>query len=156
ETADTDGGQGHNDESKALNANGRGHDASFSNLRRLSPADITEGKRGAQTCNPTMKGCNRSVTLSWPARRQSGRIFKAFPQFTSALESIRGAIAGFGLAADLLERRPRCKLDQRHSPIALLVDGKNAEIGDHHVHDVGAGQRQRAALEELGLVLGRM
>ena len=35
-----------------------------------------------------------------------------------------------------------------------MVDLEDAEVGDDHVDDARAGQRQRAALEQLGAVLG--
>src|SRR5262245_29185963 len=69
------------------------------------------------------------------------------------LQRVGGAVAGFGLGLDLIERRARRNLGERHPAAALLVDGEDAEVGDDHVDDAGAGERQRAALEQLASFL---
>src|SRR5579883_649221 len=63
---------------------------------------------------------------------------------------------GFGLLADLVERDAGRRLYERHAVIALLVDGEDAEIGDHHVDDMRARERQRAAMQQLLLVFRRV
>src|SRR5437660_736843 len=64
-------------------------------------------------------------------------------------------VARFRLARDLIEADARRQLDQRHAA-SVPVDAEHPEIGDHEIDDVGAGQGKRAAMQELGLVLGRM
>src|SRR5262252_607886 len=126
------------------------------NPRRLSPADIPRGTKGTnlQPESERLQSlCDAFVAGLAPIRPH----FRArSAPFTSALQCVGRVVAGFGLVADLVERRARCKLDQGHSPAALFVDGENSEIGDHHIDHPRAGQRQRAVLEELGLVFGRM
>src|SRR5690242_16643970 len=63
------------------------------------------------------------------------------------LERIGDLEARLGFGSDLVERHIRRELDQRQ-PAAIAVQCKYAEIGDHHVHDAGAGERQAAAMFE--------
>src|SRR5262249_36283802 len=96
--------------------------------RRLSPADKTEGTKGTnlQPESERLQSlCDAFVASLAPIRPH-------FPAcsapFTSALQCVGSAVAGFGLVADLVERRARRKLDQGHSPAALFVDGEDSEI----------------------------
>jgi hypothetical protein len=73
----------------------------------------------------------------------------------SVRQRIGDLVARFGLGLDLVERHLGRKLDKRHAA-AVAVDGEDAKIGDHHVDHAGAGERQRAAMQELGVVLGRV
>ena len=61
-----------------------------------------------------------------------------------------------GLGADLVEGDFGRELDEREPAAMLLVDGEDAQVGDDHVDDAGAGERQRAAHQELELVLRRV
>jgi hypothetical protein len=47
----------------------------------------------------------------------------------------------FRLGADLVEGDAGGELDERHAAAGFLVDGEDAEVGDHHVDDAGAGER---------------
>src|SRR5688500_17165882 len=62
-------------------------------------------------------------------------------------------VVGLRPGADFSFAHPRRQLGQPHVA-RLLVDLEDAEIGDHHVDHAGAGQRQRAAVQKLWLVLG--
>jgi len=53
--------------------------------------------------------------------------------------------AHLGLALDVVERHIGRKLDQGQ-PTAVSIEREHAEIGDHHIDDAGAGERQRAAV----------
>src|SRR5665647_1894370 len=57
------------------------------------------------------------------------------------------------LLGDLVHRHAGREFDQRHAAV-LAVDVEHTEIGDHHVDHAGAGERQVALVQELGLVLG--
>src|ERR1051325_3118719 len=59
------------------------------------------------------------------------------------------AVIGLGLRLDLLEARAGPKLDQRHPAAPPALDIEHAEIGNDHVDHAGAGQRQRALVQEL-------
>jgi hypothetical protein len=64
------------------------------------------------------------------------------------LERIRHLKTGLRVRLDVVERHRGRELDQGQ-PAAAAVDGEDAEIGDHHVDDGGAGERQVAAVQEL-------
>src|SRR6185437_7265132 len=57
------------------------------------------------------------------------------------------------LFCDLDERNIGREFDQRHAA-GFLVDGENTKVGDYHIYDAGTGQRQRAIVQELRLILG--
>src|SRR5579883_596587 len=70
------------------------------------------------------------------------------------LQRIRDLEAGLGFGSDFIEGHIRRKLDQSEAAAVLPVDDEDSEVGDHHVDDTGAGERQGAALEELRLAFG--
>src|SRR5579862_7584857 len=82
---------------------------------------------------PTWRGKNRR----W--RRHGARPEGLVLQFCVDLE------ARLRLFGDFVERHVRSKLDQRHAAL-LLVDVEHPEIGDHHVDNAGAGERQVALM----------
>src|SRR5215510_6072744 len=95
----------------------------------------------------------RSVSLSGQGTMQAG---SARPLYRPLWSSEGALIARLRLRLDLLGRHAGRQLDQGHTAWALLVDRKDAEIGDHHVDDARSGERQRALLQELRVVPGRM
>jgi hypothetical protein len=90
-----------------------------------------------------------------PDHEHGGGAGRAGPPPHTRINSGGDLVARLGLALDLVERDPGGELGQRHPrTAALLVDGEDPEIGDHHVDDAGAGERQVAFVQKLGLVLG--
>src|SRR5690606_5954487 len=60
-----------------------------------------------------------------------------------------------GLRLKLLQAHPVHRLDQRRAAL-LLVDGEHSKIGDEHIDNLRAGERQGAVFEEFRLFLGRV
>src|SRR5580704_6142916 len=75
--------------------------------------------------------------------------------FTSALvfQRLIDCEARLGLLLDLVQGDAGGKFDQRHSA-AGPVNIEYGKIDDHHIDHAGAGQRQRAFVQKLRLVLG--
>src|SRR4051812_11487875 len=75
-------------------------------------SDYIAGTEGRNLWRP-------SVSLSWPSRRRRGSV-----------QSRRNAVIRLGLGLDFIAADARRNLHQGHSASALLVEGKDAEVGD--------------------------
>src|SRR5262249_47801493 len=143
--------------------------------RRLNPvAAVTDqsnilglpNERRLQLGKARAQPCDSSVTLSWPPKYlkegpKSAPWWSSQPLRNGAVTALVRSVhvghdleIGLGLSPDFVERDAGGKLRERHSAAAFLVDGEDAEVGDHHVDDPGAGERERAALEQFLLLLG--
>src|ERR1043166_5948612 len=130
----------------------------IANPRRLKPAAVDKGgliraeaRRSQYRLSP-YRPLIRAVCDPFVAGK---------PPCCVLIYALRDPEGGLGLGADLVKAHARRELDQAHAggvvPVharSVLGDFEYPEVGDHHVDHARPGERQVAAVQQLGLVLG--
>ena len=126
----------------------------FSNTKFVDASDLVDRIK-------VIKSAEEQDLVRRAAAMQDGAMRAAFAAVEPGMRDRDvAAIAQYlevrvGLGLEVVERDVGCELDQRQAA-AVAVEREHAEIGDHHIDDAGAGQRQRASLLQLRIALGGM
>src|SRR3954464_3904416 len=92
------------------------------------------------------------MAAAWPADPVRSSCFPSLAR-QSAGEALY--VSRLGAPADLPGIDPRRKFDELKGRVPVRPP-EDRELGDDHVDDIGAGQRQRAGLAELGAAVLRI
>ena len=116
ESADAGNGQAQDSKSKAFDANGRDHDASFSSARR-STGRLYRGRSKGQTCSSDCKSLQLLCDAFVAAQGTNPAVVSGvFARFEIEVRRYWRLVVRLGLAADLVERRRRARARSASCP----------------------------------------